>query len=150
MDVKYPGLGLYTKSNIIFKSDMNKKLSAILSVHRPTEEEKSVFKTGQCYNGSYPGNDLVDDTKTLFVDDPSGTSTGNILNNQRPYYYQNFHQLLNIFDYGALKIVVEAAGFTVINGWYTDHVIDTLYPHDAEINPSLCKKTKVVIVAQKK
>ncbi len=147
--VTYPGFGLYNKSNIVFK-DTGKKSTALLSVCRPTKKEIDSLKTGQIYMGSYPQNDLLDDTQTLFVDDPDDTQKGNILRHKAPYYYRNFYQLLNKFDFEALKEVVEASGFIVVNGWYTDHTLDTLYPHDSEIDTSICKKSKVVIVGYKK
>ena len=150
MGFKYPGFGLYTKSNIVFKSNLKRQLSTLLSIHRLTEEEIPTFKTCETHNGSYPKNELLDDTKTIFVDDPSGTGIGNILNESKPYYYQNFHQVLNKFDYPALKNIIEAVGFTAVNGWYTDHTVDALYPHNTEIDSSSCKKSKVIIVAQKK
>lgn len=147
---RYPGFGIYNKSNIVFSSNLNQKSTVRLSVYRPTEDELNKFKMGHFYHGSYPPNMLLDDTQTIFVEDPTGRAPGNILKTKEPYYYRNSYQLMNLFDYGALKDIVESAGFAVLNGWYTDHMSDTLYPHDVKVSPSLCKKSKVVLVAKKK
>jgi hypothetical protein len=148
--LKYPGFGIYNKSSIVFSSNVNQKSTVRLSAYRPTKKELHQFEMGHGYLGSYPPNKHLDDTRTIFMDDQTGKAPENILKTKEPYYYRNSYQLMNLFDYGALKNIVESAGFAALNGWYTDHMSDTLYPHDVKVSPSLCKKSKVVIVAKKK
>ena len=149
--VKYPGFGIYNRIDITYKADPTKKHYVTASIKELEAEELGKFEMGYCYEGAYPKNSFTqfDDTKTLFVDDPSGTHRENIVGIKKPYYYKTTHQLVNQIDYPTLQRVIEEAGFTVGGGWYTDHNNDTLYPHDVEIDPSVCKKTKVVVVAKK-
>ena len=154
-NLKYPGYGVYSKSTIVFLDNTNAKNYLTRGAYRPTEEEekKEKFKMGQLYSGIYPKItefENADNGQTLKIGqgDPVDHPL-NILNqSQRPYCYATGHQAFNKFDYNGLRNVVELAGFSVINGWYTDHSIDTLYPHD-NVDLDKIRKSKVVIVAQK-
>lgn len=150
--LKYPGYGVYSKSTIVFQDNKQKNF-LLRSVYRPTqgEERDCKFEMGRLYKGIYPSNGY-DDGRTFGVDSSSFNTIGDLLassKNKRPYYYVTGHQAFNKFDYWGLKNVLEIASFTVLNGWYTDHNIDTLYPHDVDTG-STVRKSKVVIVAQKK
>ena len=151
-DNKYPGYGLYSQSTVVALSQPNQKQFRDRCVHRLTVEEESTgkFQMGVMYKGIYPALNSYDDGSTINVLKPMSDKK-DILGKQLgvPYAYATGHQLFNRFDYNGLKLVLEAAGFTVINGWYTDHNIDTLYPHDDMEAFERIRKSKVVIVAQK-
>jgi hypothetical protein len=149
---KYPGYGLYSTSTVVPLNQPNQRLSRNRCVHRLTVEEESTgkFQMGVMYKGIYPALNNYDDGSTITVLDPMSDKK-DILGKQSgmPYAYATGHQLFNRLEYNGLKLVLEAAGFTVINGWYTDHNIDTLYPHDDMEAFERIRKSKVVIVAQK-
>lgn len=150
LGIKYPGYGVYSQSTVVFLDSQNEKHFVNRSVYEMTSEEEKLgrFKMGQMYKGIYPLDLSYDDGQTIIVSEqyPDGDILKNV---KRPYAYATGHQAFNKFDYHGLKKVLEGAGFTVINGWYTDHTLNTLYPHDDKGLDTKTKKSKVVIVAQK-
>lgn len=155
LGLKYPGYGIYSKSTIVYLDDQKNKNYLTRSVYRPTakDEKAEKFKMGCIYGGIYPvTNDYkLDNGQTLKVTQEfPNTHALNILkDSRRPYCFSTGHQAFNRFDYPGLKNVVELAGFSVLNGWYTDHWLNDLYPYDHE-GPEEIRKSKVVLVAQKK
>lgn len=149
--LRYPGFGVYNSTNVIFLDDLSNKRSFLRSICdiSPEEEKSGKFKMGELYNGMYPLDPIYDNGQTIQVDSLNAEKDifGGYAN--RPYRYATSHQTFNKFDYKGLKNVLELAGFTVVNGWYTDHNLNTLYHHDDEANLSRIRKSKVVIVAQK-
>jgi len=149
--LKYPGYGVYSTSSISFKDTLSKTstLERHVEAITPAEEEAQKFKMGEQYKGLYPlpPEQDYDNGQTIMVNEdfPDGDILRDI---RRPYYYATGHQTKNKFAYGALKNVLELEGFTVLNGWYTDQTVDTLYPFDTE--DLKIWGSKVVVVAQKR
>lgn len=147
--VKYPGYGVYNISTVKFLSAPTIANTLVFSVANITEEEQEGknIKMGQMHKGSYPFISTYHNGQTTLVDSPN-SEAGLLSRYTEPYCYATGHQLFNKFDYAGLKNVMELAGFSVLNGWYTDHNSDTLIPHDSEEVNNI-RASKVVVVAQK-
>lgn len=149
MGLKYPGYGVYNFSSVVFFSSPEISNLLCLSVGRITEEEQESKrkKMGKMYRGSYPFISDYHNGQTTMVTN-SNSEASLLAECNESYYYATGHQLFNKFDYAGLKNVMELAGFTVLNGWYTDDNSDTLYPHDSEEVDTI-RASKLVVVAQK-
>jgi len=141
--LKYPGYGVYSISSL--KSLEGKKKGIVIrgvSPITPEEEAARKFKMGVTYRGLYPLQaESRDNGETIVVHPEAGDL-------EPPYAFNTVHQARNNFHYPELKNVLELAKFTVLNGWYTDHMLDTLYPFDTRDLNIL--GSKVVVVAQKR
>jgi len=142
--VKYPGYGVY--SAVISLSDEEGDRS-VLPVTE--EEEKSrTFEMGR----KYPGLHSLD-AKPVDADEKKKAVTKvcsdiDIFGRRLSDFDDAYHKTFNKFEYEGLKKVLESAGFSVINGWYTDQDIDILYPVNIQ-KPPIHRET-VVVVAQKR
>jgi|GEM_PF-1680931 len=148
--LQYPGYGVYNISSLTFLDSKEKGLVIRgVSPITPEEETSRKFKMGVTYEGLYPSSlePSYDNGQTITVN--KKCLGGHLLAGalEQPYFYHTVHQARNNFHYPELKKVLELAKFTVLNGWYTDHMLDTLYPFDTKDFNIL--GSKVVVVAQK-
>jgi hypothetical protein len=151
-DMKYPGYGIYSKSTIVFLSDPNNNKQLVRRACKISAQDEKEKQMGITYNGIYPVKtqfDIHDNGATIMGGSDSMDSGLNKLDQTgQPYCYATAHNLFNYFEYPALKSLLEGVGFQVLNGWYTDHNIDTLYPYD-HVDLDKIRKSKLVVVAQK-
>jgi len=142
--VKYPGFGLYSSSTVVFQDGRQGDKERAVSSITEAEEKAGTFKMGHLYQGVYPPH-AIDNGQTIRVDNPS-LGRGILGKDVAPYTYSSIHYAFNKFDFQGLAMVLESAGFSVINGWYANHHGDTLYPIGVASGISA---SKVVVAAQK-
>lgn len=149
---KYPGYSVYTRSTVVFghqpdsKKLFNRSVFPLLDYKVASEQ----FQIGKSYKGFYPlteENDY-DNGQTIKVnlDFPDGDILGDI---QEPYFYATGHQVFNKFDCEPLARVLRMTGFEVLNSWYTDHTLGTLYPANDPDTTNKTQRSKAVVVARK-
>jgi len=152
--VKYPGYGVYSLSRIEFLGGEG-EFSWNRGVLPLTKEEETsgVLAMGERYPGlCRPGAaHAYDDGQTIEVQEPFSPRDilGELSGKAAPAYrYFTNHYTYNKFDYEGLARVLELAGFSVVNGWHIDNIMDTLYPIHTPKPP--LRKHRVVVVAQKR
>lgn len=153
--LKYPGFGVCSVSQVMFSNSQPPYLIKHRS-YRPSKQEldEKKFQIGYNYKGIYPKFNEIDEKNnggilSLREAAPYDARLKTVLEREPTAYgFGTNHALYNLFDFPELKKVMEEAGFSVINGWYTDRNLDTLYPlNDAPTDLTL--RGKVILVGQK-